>query len=505
MNFLPRTLASIVWDFNDPVKLTVLHDDITDLIVSGTYIGYFSECWVTDEDYVTKIYGAEFDDLTVTGSVSIAGVSFEGLFFLEGYVGDAAVAPYAFYTADGTLTTLVQTAGDATHYLGAAAAATKTGAGWRFKASGSAGGINITSYTYFSLTETFATSTCGQSLAKSGTYTVDGCIVGFTEQYIYIDGFTFGCAENIAIGLDITCAGFQWIAFEVDNLDLGLCCSGITADFQIKFGERSKTVALCFGFEAKETTCFEFAVSLDYSGYSLTGFTIDSVSLEHTWNGITFSSETLFGSYSSTITDAANQILFMVPNTGMKDGALATSLLIASVDDEGIGYYDTACVYTEKYEVWESFTVASEGDSCCGGAFTFSVTTSFGTKFELDAWAYDYQFDNAAGNVHISGLYDATEITDPAPTVASVTGGTDLNGDGAVDLIDYTTVVGAVSKEQLLTGTVYDEATSDQLFQWVSTDIDLSIGLGSAWSLTFGLNIDVYGWNSLAFGFEFAF
>jgi hypothetical protein len=80
-----------------------------------------------------------------------------------------------------------------------------------------------------------------------------------------------------------------------------------------------------------------------------------------------------------------------------------------------------------------------------------------------------------------------------------------LNGDGAVDLIDYTTVVGAVSKEQLLTGTVYDEATSDQLFQWVSTDIDLSIGLGSAWSLTFGLNIDVYGWNSLAFGFEFAF
>jgi hypothetical protein len=368
-----------------------------------------------------------------------------------------------------------------------------------------------------------------QHLAKKGTYTIASpdCCVCFTEEYIYIDGFTFGCAENIAIGLDITCTGFNWLALEVDNLDLGLCCSGITADFQIKFGTLTKDVALCFAFEAKETTCFEFAVSLDYSDFSITGFTIDSVTFEHTWNGITFSSTTLFGSYSSTITDEANQFLFMVPVTGMTnaDGDPIPSverIVIYTpepehefVSYEHWGYFDAVCVYTEEYRVWEYFTLASEGDSCCGGAFDFSITTSFGTKFELDAYGWRYLFNNAAGvNERLGAYFRFLEAGDAMLEFNDIafTGMTQAEIDAWYDAHWWDNKVWAATAtdeemyaEGLLTGTLYDEAASDQLFQWVSTDVDLSIGLGSAWSLIFGLNIDVYGWNGLDFGFEFVF
>ena len=371
--------------------------------------------------------------------------------------------------------------------------------------------MTITSYTYFSLTETFAEVTCGQSLTKSGTYTVDGCALGFTEEYIHVDGFSFGCA-TFEMGLDITCDGFQWISFKASGLDLGLGWAPLVADFQVTFGETSKTAALCFDFTALETTCFTFGVTLDYSGTAITGVTIDSVTLAQEWNGISFSSTTYFNSFSSTIADDANKILFMVPVTGMKDGSGTTAKNIASVDNtDGSGYYDAVCVNTEEYRVWESFTISSEGDSCCGGGFTFDVTTSFGTKYELDAWAYDYQFDNdgTSPTVHNTGTYLALETGDAVPTLADIVGG-DADGDGVVDIIDYTDTVWASTAtnkyaEQLLTGTIYEEASQDQLFQWVSTEVDVSYGLSSTWSLTFGLDIDVYGWNGLDFGFEFAF
>jgi hypothetical protein len=512
MNFKPRTVTSVVWDFNNP-EGDSLAEAIWLLLVDQEE--YWAACWATDTEYLTETYGAAFDDWTAIGSVSIAGVTFEGLFFLEGYAGDAVSAPYAFYAEPGI--DLVQTAGDVDHVLATPASSAKTlGSGWRFMASGSAGGMNITSYTYFNLKEAFTKDVCKQSLAKKGTYTIASpdCCVCFTEEYIYIDGFTFGCAENIAIGLDITCAGFNWLALEVDGLDLGLCCSGITADFQIKFGTLTKDVALCFGFEAKETTCFEFAVSLDYTDFSITGFTVDSVTFGHTWNGITFSSTTLFGSYSSTITDAANQILFMVPVTGMTNADEDAIPSVVWLDPSGVSVYlDPVCVYTEKYEVWESFTLASEGDSCCGGAFDFSITTSFGTKFELDAFAGFYVFNNAAGeNVDAEWWYEFLEAGDVAPTWMTVLDMTELELDAweAAHWYDNTVWAATATDEEmyaegLLYGTLYDEAASDQLFQWVSTEVDLSIGLGSAWSLTFGLNIDVYGWNGLDFGFEFVF
>ena len=501
MNFLPRTITNVVVAYPT-------YSNVTTPLTSSI------ACVVDDPDYFTYTYGAAFDDWTVTGEVSIAGVSFEGLFYLEGYAGDVA-APVVAYYYDATLDTLTQTDGGA-NALAAAATVGTTGSGFRFMASGSAGDLTITSYTYFSLSETFSKVTCGRSLTKSGKYTVDGCDLGFTEEYIHVDGFSFGCA-TFEMGLDINCEGFQWISFKASGLDLGLGWAPLVADFQVTFGTLTKTADLCFDFTALETTCFTFGVSLDYSGTAITGVTIDSVTLSQEWEGISFSSSTYFNSFSSVVKDDSTKVMVFEPWGGVKD---ADGLVISSIDDETLeGYWNAVCLNTEEYKVWESFTISSEGDSCCGGGFTFDITTSFGDKYTLEAYAFDYQFADAAElsggttalldptdypAVHAYHLYDFTTAgTLPDTLIPSITGGADVNNDGMVDAIFH----GAADKatDQLKHGASYVKAASDQLFQWVSTDVDVSYGLSSTWSLTFGLDIDVYGWNSLSFGFDFTF
>jgi hypothetical protein len=493
MTFLPRTVLTNVWTFvwDPPLSPKTPHDL------------YWDECWATDADkYNVKTYGVAFKDWKAVGSVSIAGVSFEAMFYLNSYAGDAMSNLFAFYY-DAVALTLVQTSGDTAHVL---LAPTSTlvaiGSGWRFLVSGSAGDLSIKSYTYFNLKEPFTTATCGSSLTKKGTFSIaaGNCNVSFYEQYFYLEGFSIGCAE-LAIGLDITCAvGFNWIAFEVSDIDLGFF--NLTADFQVKFTTKTKVASFCFDF-AVDTTCLDLGVSLDYSGSTINGFNIDTVGLEHTWNGITFSAVTYLNDIISTVAEDANQVLFLVPTTGMTNAA---GDAIASVDNAGTGYYDAVCVNSEEYRVWESFTITSEGDSCCGGAFSFSVTTDFGTKYDLDAFAYDYQFDNTgvSPTVHADEIWTFLETDDVVPTIADVVD-TDADLDGAVDIIDYSTIVGATELEQLLTGSIYGASGSDQLFEWVATKIDLEIGLSSAWSLLFGLDINVYGWQGLTFGFGFTF
>jgi len=500
MYFLPRTIVSAVYAY------TIFPQTFSGKV----YDGYWTSCWWMDDAYLTETYGADFDYLTATGSVSIAGVSFEGFFYLEGYAGDDVANPVAFYVDAANYA--VQTAGDTAHVLYNSEKATALGSGFRFTASGSAGGMTITSYTYFGLTEAWSTVTCGQALTKKGTYTVSGCDVEFTEEYLHIDGFAFGCA-TFEVGLDITCLGFNWVSFKASSLDLGLGWVPLVADFQVTFGEKSKAAVLCFDFTALETTCFTFGATLDYSGTAITGITIDSVTLEHEWNGISFSSTTLFDSVSSTVTDDANQVLILAPATGMKN---ASAKKIASIPNaaDGAGYWTPYCYYTEKYDVWEYFTVSSEGDSCCGGAVTFELTTSFGTKKELDAIAWDYQFaaigDGSGAtavdwpSIHASKLFTTWLEAGETTTIPAVTGGADVNGDAIVDAI-FHDAAATTASEQLKIGALYEDATQDQLFQWVSTVVDVSYGLSSTWSLTFGLDIDVYGWNGLDFGFEFAF
>jgi hypothetical protein len=492
MNFEPRTVTKAVWTYADGLGATTFTTPI---------FPSWEGCWFGDETYVEYTYGAAFDDLKFVASVSIAGVSIEALFFLNEYNGDFKVAPIAFYWA-GSTTAVIQTSGDVAHYLGAVGAYLGEGAGYRFKISGTAGALDITSYTYFSLTEPFVSST---SLAKKGTFTVSTCMVGFTEQYFNVDGFTVGCATFEA-GLRITCDGFSWVALRAYDIDLGVW--GLLGDFTVKFTTLVKSVSFTLDFDL-DVVCFEIGTTLDYADYMVGGFSIDSLILDTEIGGVSFVSTTYFDGEISKVYDAANQITWLKPVTGMETSA-TSELPMASIDTEFVGYYDAVCLMTEYWSVWETFEISIDGDSCCGGAFDFTLETGMGTKKELHAAAWNYQYDDTAGSsvdINESAILIGAAVTtgDPVYTVISVLGDADADNNGTIDLINFEATVGDTELEVLNYDTVYADASSDSLFAWVYTNVDMSVDLGTAWALTFGAEIDVYGWNELSFGFEFEF
>ena len=555
MNFKPATVTKETWAYNT----TTVNSHLVDTQTVGFVVGgdtychettpqsasgdIWNVCWWKNEDYatVTKTTGAVFDDWKVVASVSIAGVDLEGIFFLEGYSGAADATPYAWYWSGsgGSISAIpnpnkggdiyaekvqsgaydIWTTSDP--YLhGFKSTPTTTGSGYRFKAAGTAGDVTITSYTYFNLTESDATAACGAcgySFARSGTFKIAsaGCDVGFTEEYLTLEGFSFGCA-TMDVALDITCTGFQWVKFLFNDVDLGV--AGITLDGLLTFETTSKTFTLtpCLTLNG---TCFTFETGLSWSGNEIGGLSIYGISFSQEWNGITFSSKTafdtdnscLFGKTGKSVTDSSKKIQVLVPVTGLytsttescSSGSCAsTDTHRPSILNTGAGYYTPWCIYTEKYVVWEEFSLEATGDSCCGGSYDISFSTYFGDKQLLNGWVWEYQFYSTSPtyDVDYTEVYDIpldgvedTKITKFATADAP----DDISADGLSSGEKY--------EEDLTKKAYYYDASDDTLFAWVQTDVDASLEIGSAWTLTAGLSIDVYGWNSLSFGVGFEF
>jgi len=557
-------------------------EDLDDVTWYNCWTAY---CWEPDETTAPV-----FDDWKAAASVSIAGVSLEAVFFLEGYGGAPASQPYGYYYGTNTQTpstgyrvyvddigiyantgtgnadpdsllgdkdTIAHEVEDFPNLEGAVndllgvgyiddeqivcgfgATPTTTGSGFRFMGSGSAGSMTITSYTYFNLTEAAATAacgTCGYSFARSGTFKIAnaGCDVTFTEEYLTVEGFSFGCA-TVDAALSITCAGFSSIKVLINDFDLGFCCSGITIDGLLTFTTSTKTFTIAPCITMRDT-CLDFEVALSYASDKISGLNIYGVSFSQAWNGITFTSKTafdtdnscLFGTTGKKIVSGnpGDQVLVMVPLTGLyvqevdcPDPAGCGSCALTCdkvcipslVEDYGdgsqeLGFYSPWCFYEEQYVVWEAFTIAVDGDSCCGGAFTFSTTTYFGDKQTLKAAAWHYVFDATAAG-------DADFDVDYEQLYTWLLAGETFTGLATAD--DLTTVS---LEEELLTSpsatctegvakkAYYRLATQDTLFEWVQSTVDMGIGIGSAWTLSFGLDIDVYGWNGLSIGVGFEF
>jgi len=427
----------------------------------------------------TDTFGPAFDDWTVSGSVSIAGVSFEGLFFLEGWGGGTTTTMGYFYWSGSAYT---QTGSTVT-------AGKNTGAGWRLKLSGDvAPGMTLTSYTYFNLSQLDATSLTGcPVIGKKAAYSIasDSCNVAFTEEYITLEGLGFGCVTDIDFALKVTCTGFEYFKIVVGNISF---LSFMDLQFGITFTESSKAVSLCGSLDALGGDCFSIDVGLNTisaTGAQITSLEIYGISVAYAWNGISFSSDTSFNTLEHAIKGNINgpdEVAFLVPLTGMVDltlcddgcGNITTGTDdVCSIDSEG-GYYEFYCVPTEYYEVWESFGISSEADGCCGGAISFSIDTYFGTRYVLDTLGWKY-------------CCDAIDLE--------------------VDILDtpvYTVCEEDVESLEIVTGYTAD-AGNGTLFGWVETELDAEIGLSSNFSITFGLGISVYGWESLDFGFGLTF
>ena len=528
MNFLPMAIAA----------------SGESVLYGGTYV-FASAVWpglVTVTSTVTTSANVaatpEFDDWTVEGSVSIAGMKFEALFFMEDWAGTLeSTTTHTYYTAVSTDALLQSGSFTVTN----AADLLLTGAGWRFKAAGSFGDVSLTSYTYFNLIEGFSETDSAMSLARDGDFEMAFAdqVVRFTEQYVTLEGMSIGCVTFDA-ALRVTCAnGFEDLVFWVK--DIYLMCCGISTDFVIDFEVDAKKVSL-FPTITTDWACIEPTIELDLSAdkHIINGFKLTGLAAEFVLGGVTFSSSTLFEGFGTVDSGGTEDTYILVPAvTPAGIGAIAG---IPSVDVDGNGYYmiHEISFADDYYETFEDFTITVEGDGCCGGAYEISLQTWFGNHYtetlkEFGYW-YETNINVVGGTVlsttdHGQGLFwDVENNYGPVPALPAV--GTWYVYDaitawfpgcgtvpGVVDIEDvaYSTLIGLggtptdyglvpVATETLTSN--YDTtktAEDGSIFGWAKSTVAVEMGIGSNFTLTGGFSIDAYGWNSVDFGFEFTF
>jgi hypothetical protein len=402
------------------------------------------------------------------------------------------------------------------------------GSGWRFEASGDiAPGVTLTSYTYFNLSQADATSTVGcPVIGKKSTFSIasDDCDVTFTEEYITLEGLGFGCVTDIDLALKVTCDGFSYFKIVVGNIPF---LSFMDLQLGITFSETSKAVTLCGALDALGGDCFSIDVGLNtvsFSDATITNLEIYGISVAYTWNGISFSSDTSFNTAEHAIKgniESSDKFIIEWPFAadydsfdGAGDPAIPSWTMVQDANGNilymGNTYYfeditaflEPYCMATEYYEVWESFGIESTGDGCCGGAFDFAVTTYFGTKYELVDDISSLYYEWYAADYNDDGLLGADEFFEmgniPTGYTPPLAVGDALGTAADTILTD--------AGDYGINGDAYEVASDGAtLFGWVETELSGTIGLSSNFSLTGGLAVSVYGWESLDFGFEFTF
>jgi len=475
-----------------PMKVSVwTYPDWTTTITTQTDANLVCSDWKG----TATTYKPAFLTWEATGSVSIAGVSMEGLFFLD--QSNASVTKELYLFLAPASTDYVQT-----DSVSAASAA--NGSGFRFTISGSAGGMTITSYTYFNLFEyknslwnaILGLPAC-PTIGMSGVYEIydAGCGVGFNEEYITVEGFTFGCA-TIDLALDITCYGFGSLTALVQDVQIG---GWLDLDFAITFTTSSKSFASCLAFTGMTTDCYTIEIG-SASGPTIVGstigdITIHGVGLSYEWDGITFASYTELTKYSAlfssstkwTYLNGHNTLGFLVPYVGIKTLAVVGDCDTDCVDAVYWEYEDVftlKCVPTKRFRLWEKFQIASSADACCGGAFAFTLDTYFGEAEEL-LW-YGYAFADTG----------ETEYDD-AVTLYGL----------AADAYVFADRSSAAKHEGAVSAVAVYAADADltTLFGWAKSTVSVSLGIGSNFTVTVGGAIDAFGWESLDFGFTATF
>ena len=441
-----------------------------------------------------------FTKWDVTAGLSIAGVDIEVYVLqyfgnynvkLTGYLWDTDAGPAAVADAWSCTTK-------------------NNGMGVRFKLAGSFGDVSVTSYTYFNMTEANSLTTFCPTLGKRGVFSLDpDCdLATFKEQFLLIEGFTFGCA-SIDIGLTIDCEGFDNIQFLVTDVSIG---GWMTFDFEITFTTASKALDLCLNLDALEVDCFTIELGFGNSGYvTSTGgpleidkIVIHGFGLSYSWNGITFTSYTELDVYSMLISaglqgvygtgyavwsyvDGDAAMGFVVPYAGYGEGAAP---VCDGAEGATTGHYEIAdnvwevkCVPNERYKIWELFKIDVDADACCGGLFDLTVTNYFGDHQVLDWVGYGLIL---AGETTATGLETFGPYTGTMPAA-------------------YHDVTSTKTYDRVSFDYAYKLGTTTSLFDWVKTAADLSIGVGENATLTLGFDITVFGWEALEFGFLWEF
>jgi len=481
---------------------------------------------------VTDTYNAGFDDMKAEVSVSIAGVNLGSVFFLEGVDSESEeTVSGIWFAATPSYTTFAQPEQQSGSYT--VADPTKIGAGWKFSGSGSFGTATLTGLAYFNLSEysynaymgSYAITYVKDTFKKSGVYSVfcDDCIMRFTRAEVILEDVSFACT-SFSAGVAFDCCGFVDAKFLVEDIGLG-CCWDLNFDLLLTFSDTSKDISIepeitlanaCFTLDAAVTYAHSEA-----SQFEITGVDIRGLTLSYNWNGVTLTADTSWDLtnhpiltsyyYGSTIY-GPDSIYVWQPDT---DATVATTTYNEVTDvctitaatpavnmSTGAGQWEMTSFACEYAQAWESLKIAVDGDSCCGGLFDVSAAIYFGDVYSLDDLDGTYYFDSDFDGSYtdeVAGtgflVVYGTQDTDDIPSVLPWTA--DCNCCPCDDC--------AKEVDEMEWDADYVAKTSNRLFDWIETDVDVMFALGSNLEFTLGLDVNLWGWEDFTFGFEFTF
>ena len=179
---------------------------------------------------------AAFTSWDSTGSVSIAGVAFDGEFYLTGL-----------------------------------------GSGWTFGASGGAGDVSLGATVYF-------------NMDSDGDLIADEYCFCFSSVDFDVS-FPFACIDLVDISLGFSTTGFDGVTFSVTGIAIPNI-SWLTFDVDLAFatGVSGKTMTITPNLNFGTFTCITIYGELLGTFPQITGYNIYGIGLTYTWNGVTFSS-----------------------------------------------------------------------------------------------------------------------------------------------------------------------------------------------------------------------
>ena len=219
---------------------------------------------------------------------------------------------------------------------------------------------------------------------------------GFTGEKVTVSGWSFGCVEDIATTLYMTCEGFDFLKFELSGVDVGL--SWLSFDVELTFQVQIKSIVLTPTLLLCEAVCIDVyaAVLTDapdntiYDGFtSITGISLYGLGFTSSWDGVTIKGLTVLDTGHYAIT---------TPEYGSVIEEIVEAL------EDGHEFYP---------DYWELFSIEVVGDGCCGGSYTFLANTYF-DKNETNLFGW--------GMTHI-------EVTIPINTVIFLTGEIEVDDD----------------------------------------------------------------------------
>jgi len=500
MKFDPHVIATVTYAL--PCGTSCYQtQSVTGVTSAGAPATWTQSIWNCPTLTETATYTAAFSSFEAMAQTFLWGLNLEGLFYLKGDDFEAKTMtgkwvygnPFAFCGPSAGMV-LAQTAS-----YTVMTCVPRHGAGWKYTFSGMIGDILITSRSYFNLEEytynelmakAYAKTYLADTLKLGGSYYLpkvggETCQVGFTREFITLEGMNLGCAE-FDVGLKFTCAGFDWFKILITGAELSSC---ISFDALITFGitqtQSYKAIAIEPKVKIGNTGCFSFQLALDYTGtttaFSLNALKINGISMSYSWNGLTFTSVTSFnpvyeslgGYYLAAPVASHTTYGFFIPDKNFtKDKFNIT----------GEGYYTQVCFPEEYYDIWEMFILEGSGDGCCSGTYNWEIKTYFGDRKVLIADSFWFWYKDEDG--HSYQYNPATPATRTEPAVL---------GSGAPYCED----------DDVSYGVAYYDAAENALFGLVKSEIEAVIPIFSSFDVTFSSAITVYGWEKLELGFSF--